>query len=95
MNTGGDLYVRGLTDCILEGAQFQSHGFFKTGRDASELMSNSPDAVYPYNLTEESMVLLRASMCSAVCIPGWESARHHECFVSGRPPQSIDAPTFV
>ena len=60
VNAAGDLYVRGLADCLLEGGQFQVHGFFKTGREASELMASAADSVFPYKLSEESMVLLRA-----------------------------------
>ena len=59
VNSGGDLYVRGLADCIVEGAQFQIHGFFKTGREASELIASAEGAVYPYKLSEDSFVLMR------------------------------------
>ncbi|CAE7838229.1 unnamed protein product, partial [Symbiodinium sp. CCMP2592] len=39
--------------------RLQIPGFFKTGREASELISNVEGAVYAYKLTEDSVVLLR------------------------------------
>ena len=54
VNKEGRLFIRGVTDSTVEGALFPVNGKFKTGDEATQLLSGSSDAVIPFTLTAES-----------------------------------------
>ena len=55
----GEPFVRGLTDCVLEGVMFPIFGHFKTGQEAKSLIESGGDATIPYKLDASSRIVLK------------------------------------
>ena len=65
----GELFVRGLADCVLEGAVFPIFGHFKTRQEAKSLIESGGDAVIPYKLDASSRVVLKPKRVSTLPQP--------------------------